>query len=122
MIRIPSLIAAPIAALLACLALGAATAGSAWAATEVNRASQAELETVKGIGPALSAKILAARQQAPFKDWADLQQRVAGIGAGNAARMSQAGLTVGGSAYAASDASNSAAASAAASKKSRDAK
>lgn len=68
-------------------------------AAEVNQASAAELEAVKGIGPALSGKITAARQQGPFKDWADLVDRVSGLGPGNAARFSQAGLTVAGAAY-----------------------
>jgi competence protein ComEA len=78
----------------------AAFALNAFAAVDANQASRAELETVKGIGPGLSAKILAARQGGNFKSWDDLVERVGGIGAGNAARLSQAGLTVAGSAYA----------------------
>lgn len=72
---------------------------AAQAAVDANQASQADLETVKGIGPALSAKILAARQQGAFKDWTDLVDRVGGVGPGNAGRFSQAGLTVAGQAY-----------------------
>lgn len=82
-----------IALLLAVFALGA------YAAVDVNQASRAELETVKGIGPGLSGKILQARQSASFKDWNDLVERVGGVGPGNAARFSQAGLTVAGAAY-----------------------
>jgi competence protein ComEA len=91
--RIRTLIAATFAAL--------ALAGAVQAATpvDVNRASQAELETVKGIGPALSDKILAARQQGAFRDWSDLVERVQGVGPGSAARLSNAGLTVGGAAF-----------------------
>ncbi len=90
-----------IALLLATLALLAATAAPAHAGVDVNRASQAELETIKGIGPGLSGKILAAREQGAFKDWTDLQERVSGIGQGNSAKFSQAGLTVAGSGYSA---------------------
>jgi competence protein ComEA len=72
---------------------------SAFAAVDVNQASQAELESVKGIGPGLSGKIMAARQGSSFKDWTDFVDRVSGIGPGNAGRFSQAGLTVGGKAY-----------------------
>ena len=72
---------------------------NAFAAIDVNQASQAELETVKGIGPGLSAKIMKARQANSFKNWDDLVDRVGGVGPGNAARFSQAGLTVSGSAY-----------------------
>ena len=68
-------------------------------ATDVNRASQAELESVKGIGPGLSAKILKAREAGAFKDWADLVDRVGGVGAGSAAKLSANGLTVGGAAF-----------------------
>lgn len=71
----------------------------AGAAVDVNRASQAELETIKGIGPALSGKILEARKSGAFKDWGDLVQRVGGVGEGNASRFSQAGLTVGGATF-----------------------
>lgn len=84
-------------AILAALAM--TTASLAAAATDVNRASVAELEAIKGIGPALSAKITSARQQAPFKDWADLVDRVSGLGPSHAQRFSQAGLTVAGAAY-----------------------
>jgi competence protein ComEA len=79
-----------------------AFAGPALAALDVNRATQAELETVPGIGPAMSGKILAARQSASFKDWADLTERVGGVGPGNAKKFSVAGLTVAGSAFDAS--------------------
>lgn len=71
----------------------------ALAAVDVNRADQAALETVRGVGPALSGKLLAARKQAEFKSWQDLIDRVAGVGPGSAARLSAAGLTVNGEAY-----------------------
>jgi competence protein ComEA len=72
---------------------------SAFAAVDANQASRADLETVKGIGPGLSGKIIEARKTGNFKNWDDLVERVGGIGPGNAARFSQAGLTVGGAAY-----------------------
>jgi len=81
------------AALLAALSFAAA------AAVDVNQASRAELESVKGIGPALSGKILAARDEARFKDWADLVDRVSGLGPGTASRLSAQGLTVGGTPF-----------------------
>jgi len=77
----------------------AAFAFAAQAAVDANKASQAELETVKGIGPALSSKILDARKAGAFKDWNDLVDRVGGVGPGNAARFSQHGLTVNNTAY-----------------------
>lgn len=72
---------------------------NAFAAVDVNQASRAELESVKGVGPGLSGKITEARKAGAFKDWSDLVDRVGGIGPGNAARMSQGGLTVAGSAF-----------------------
>lgn len=69
------------------------------AALEVNQASQAELESVRGIGPVTTSKILAARKQGNFKNWDDLIQRVNGIGPGNAAKFSAEGLTVNASAF-----------------------
>jgi competence protein ComEA len=69
-------------------------------AVDVNKATQADLESVKGIGPAVSTQILAEREKGEFKDWNDFVLRVRGIGAGSAARLSQAGLTVHGRPYA----------------------
>jgi competence protein ComEA len=66
----------------------------AMAAVELNAADQATLESVRGIGPTLSAKLLAERQKAPFKDWADVVERVPGVGLASAAKLSAAGLTV----------------------------
>lgn len=82
-----------IAATLAALSL------QALAAVDVNKASQAELQGIKGIGPAMSAKILEARKTGEFKNWTDLIERVGGIGPGNAGRFSQAGLTVRGATF-----------------------
>ena len=79
----------------------AAFAFAAQAAVDANKANQAELETVKGIGPGLSSKILDARKAGAFKDWNDLVERVGGVGPGNAAKFSQAGLTVNDVAYSA---------------------
>ncbi len=72
-----------------------------WAAVDVNKATQAELESVKGIGPAMSGKILDERKKANFKDWNDLIERIKGVGPANAAKFSEAGLTVNSSAFAA---------------------
>lgn len=81
----------------AVLALASA---AAFAATDVNKASQAELEAVKGIGPSMATRILEARKAGSFNNWADLQGRVKGVGDGNARKFSADGLTVNGQAYA----------------------
>jgi competence protein ComEA len=73
-------------------------------ALEVNTANEAELDSVKGLGPSSTARILKAREQAPFKDWADLMQRVKGIKASSATKLSDAGLTVNQQPYAAPEA------------------
>jgi competence protein ComEA len=70
---------------------------------DINLATQAELELLRGVGPQLSARILAARQEYYFTDWDDLRSRVAGLGPVQAARLSREGLTVAGSAFAATD-------------------
>lgn len=82
--------------------IGLVLAGAAWAAqaaVDLNKASQSDLESIKGIGPAVSGKILDERKKAAFKDWPDFIDRVSGVGPGNAARFSEAGLTINGSAY-----------------------
>lgn len=74
-------------------------AAASFAAVDVNKATAAELDSIKGIGPAISAKILDARKKGNFKDWNDFIDRVKGIGEGNAPKFSEAGLTVGGTSY-----------------------
>lgn len=70
---------------------------AAFAQVDVNKATQATLEGVKGIGPSTSQKILDARAQGgPFKNWPDLTERVKGIGDKTAIKLSDAGLTVNG--------------------------
>lgn len=81
--------------LLAVAAMVAAM-GMAFAQVDVNKADQAALDTVKGIGPAKSKAILDERAKGEFKDWADFQKRVKGIGGKNAAKLSEAGLQVNG--------------------------
>lgn len=84
-----------IRAIAATLLLATAALASPAHAADANKATQAELEAVKGIGPAMAERILEERKKAPFKNWADMIDRVKGLGEGNAARYSEAGLTVG---------------------------
>lgn len=71
-------------------------AACAFAGVDANQASQAELDAVKGIGPALSQRIISQRKKAAFVDWADLIDRVHGVGNTSAAKFSAEGLTVNG--------------------------
>ena len=82
-------------------ALLALASAAAFAVVDVNKANQAELESIKGIGPSMSTKILAARKTGSFKDWTDMQTRVKGVRAGNSAKFSADGLTVNGAAFSA---------------------
>jgi competence protein ComEA len=75
---------------------------STWAlaAVDVNQATEAELDGIKGIGPAMSKKILDEHKKGgDFKNWADLMTRVKGIKDKKAAKLSDAGLTVSGKAF-----------------------
>lgn len=73
------------------------TMGMAFAQVDVNKADQAALDGVKGIGPKLSKNIIDERKKnGSFKDWADFEKRVKGIGDKNSDKLSQAGLTVNG--------------------------
>ena len=75
-------------------------AGAAFAAIDINKATQADLESIKGIGPVISSKILDERKKGgAFKDWPDVLARVKGIGEGNASKFSADGLTVNDKAY-----------------------
>ena len=81
-------------------ALASLFAAAAFAAVDINKADQAMLESIKGIGPAMSTRLIGERKKSPFKDWSDLIERVKGVGAGNAGKFSEAGLTVNGAIYA----------------------
>ncbi len=74
-------------------------AAAAFAAVDVNKATAAELDGIKGIGPGISGKILDERKKGAFKDWSDLVTRVNGIGETNAAKFSAEGMTVNGSGF-----------------------
>ena len=74
-------------------------AAAAFAAADANKATAAELDAIKGIGPAISAKIIEERKSGAFKDWNDLITRVKGIGEASAAKLSSGGLTVNGAAF-----------------------
>ena len=90
-----------VAALALAGARGVALAGpgvppaSAPQRVDANRATEAQLQTVKGIGPAIAARILEARRDGPFHDLADLESRVKGVGPANVRRFAEAGLVVG---------------------------
>lgn len=75
---------------------------AAWAAVDVNQATVAELDSIKGIGPSLSGKIIEERQRGAFKDWSNLIERVRGVGEASAGKFSAEGLTVNGRGFKAS--------------------
>ena len=74
---------------------------AAWAGPtlDINLASEADLDSLKGVGPATTQRILAERSSAPFADWADLMGRVRGMRATSARKLSDQGLTVNGQPY-----------------------
>jgi competence protein ComEA len=74
----------------------AASITLAWAQVDVNKADEAALDSIRGLGPAKTKAILEERKKGEFKDWADFETRVKGIGAKNAVRLSEAGLQVNG--------------------------
>jgi competence protein ComEA len=74
-------------------------AAVAMAAVDVNKATEAQLDSVKGIGPVTSKLIMTERKKGEFKSWQDFIDRVKGIGEDRAAKLSAEGLTVNGTAY-----------------------
>ena len=74
-------------------------AALSFAAVDVNKATAAELDAIKGIGPGISGKILDERKKGNFKDWNDLVTRVNGVGETNAAKFSAEGMTVNGQGF-----------------------
>jgi competence protein ComEA len=69
--------------------------GSAHAAVDANTASVDTLQTVRGIGPSIAARIVAERARGPYRSLDDLQARVRGVGEASVRRMAAKGLTVG---------------------------
>ncbi len=83
-----------------CLSACAALPTPLWAAwLEANTATAAQLQTLKGVGPVMAERIVHARQQQPFRDWADLQARVSGLGPKRAEALSVQGLRVNGTSW-----------------------
>jgi competence protein ComEA len=77
----------------------AASMGIAFAQVDINKADAGALDSVKGVGPSMSKQILDERtKNGDFKDWADFQKRVKGVGEKRAAKLSEAGLQVNGKA------------------------
>lgn len=79
--------------------LAAMTVFAAFAAVDVNKATEAELDAVKGIGPVTTKLIVSERKKGDFKNWEDFISRVKGVGDKSAAKFSAQGLTVSGTAY-----------------------
>lgn len=79
--------------------LAAMSLVAAFAAVDVNKATEAELDGIKGIGPVTTKLIISERKKGEFKNWDDFIARVKGVGDKSAAKFSAEGLTVGGAAY-----------------------
>jgi len=65
-------------------------------ALDINQASEAELDGLRGLGPAFTRRVMAQRDIRPFTDWPDLMRRVAGMGRVTAGKLADQGLTVSG--------------------------
>lgn len=87
------------------VALYMALAMAAGAAVDVNKATDAQLDAVKGIGPAITKSIVTERKKGDFKDWPDFISRVKGIGDKKAQALSKEGLTVNGESFKSASAS-----------------
>jgi competence protein ComEA len=83
--------------LMLAVAVLAASMSCAFAQVDVNKADASALDGVKGVGPATSKLIIDARTKGgDFKDWADFEKRVKGMGDKRASKLSKAGLQVNG--------------------------
>lgn len=86
-------------AIQALVAASALLASVAWAHMDLNKASEIELDGLKGLGPTMTRHILDERQRTPFRDWPDVMHRIKGIGPKLAFSLSEQGIRVHGQAY-----------------------
>lgn len=63
-------------------------------ALDLNTATEAELDGLSGVGPAFTARVMQARAERPFQDWADFIRRVKGVRERTAWRLSQQGARI----------------------------
>ena len=71
----------------------------AMAAVDVNKATDAQLDGIKGIGPVTTKLITTERKKGEFKNWQDFIDRVKGVGEKSAVKLSENGLTVNGESF-----------------------
>src|SRR5690606_19811809 len=83
-----------IAIILCVLAVAGLVAPMQARALDANVASQADLQSIRGIGPAIAARIIAERERGPYLDLDALRDRVRGVGAASLRRMVEGGLEV----------------------------
>lgn len=63
-------------------------------AIDANRATAEQLQTLRGIGPAMAARIIAERERHPFASLDDLARRVRGVGTRRLRQWQEAGLVL----------------------------
>lgn len=74
--------------------VAAATVPDTAPAIDANRATAEQLQTLRGIGPAMAARIIAERERHPFASLDDLARRVRGVGARRLRQWQEAGLVL----------------------------